>query len=95
MASEPDVEIAARVRADEVRFECRPEVRVRAYAGSPATAELVSERDNLPDEVEPGVTYTDVAIPWRLAARLADQPEPDAEAPSPTGHDTPVPPSPQ
>jgi hypothetical protein len=93
MASEPHVEIAARVRADEVRFECRPEARVRAYADSPATAQLVSERDNLPDEVEPGVTYTDVAVRWRLATRLADQPE--AGAPSPTGHETPVPPSPQ
>jgi hypothetical protein len=72
MDREPDVEIAASVRADEVRFECKPEVRVGAYANAPATAELVSERDNLPDEVEPGVTYRDVSVRWRLAARLDD-----------------------
>jgi hypothetical protein len=62
---EPDVEIAATVRADELRFECKPEVVVRA-------AERVSERENLPDEVEPGVTYRDIAVSWRVAARLSD-----------------------
>lgn len=68
----PDVEMAASVRADEVRFECKPAVTVRAYANAPATAERVSERDNLPDEIEPGVTYRNVSVRWRLAARLDD-----------------------
>lgn len=68
----PDVEITAFVRADEVRFESKPQVEVRAYSNAPASAEHVSERDNLPDEVEPGVTYTDVAAFWRLAARFED-----------------------
>jgi hypothetical protein len=72
MDREPDLEIAAAARADEVRFECKPEVRVRAYANAPATAESVSERENLPDEVEPGVTYRNVSVRWRLAARLDD-----------------------
>jgi hypothetical protein len=62
---EPDVEIAATFRADELRFECKPEVIVRA-------AESFSTRENLPDEVEPGVTYRDVAVSWRVAARLSD-----------------------
>jgi hypothetical protein len=69
---EPDVEIAATVRADEVRFECKPEVEVRVYADSPAHAESASERENLPDELEPGVTYRDFAVAWRAAARLSD-----------------------
>jgi len=72
MEREPDVEIAAAVRADEVRFECKPEVHVAAYADSPACAESVSERENLPDELEPGVTYRNFAVRWRLAARLND-----------------------
>jgi len=72
MEREPDVEIAAAARADEVRFECKPEVRVRAYSNVPASAESVSERDNLPDAVEPGVTYRDVSVRRRLAARLDD-----------------------
>ena len=69
---EPDVEIAAAIRADEVRFECKPEVHVVGYADAPAVAESVSERENLPDELEPGVTYRNFAIRWRAAARLAD-----------------------
>jgi hypothetical protein len=72
MGREPDVEIAARARVDEVRLECKPEIRVRAYADAPASAESVSERENLPDELEPGVTYRNVSVRWRLAARLDD-----------------------
>jgi hypothetical protein len=72
MDREPDVEMAASVRAAEVRFECKPQVDVVAYADAPATAESASERENLPDELEPGVTYTNVAVRWRVAARLND-----------------------
>ena len=72
MDREPDVEIAARARADEVRLECKPEVRVRAYSNAPASSESVSERENLPDELQPGVTYRNVSVRWRLAARLDD-----------------------
>jgi hypothetical protein len=72
VTDEPDVEIAAAVRADEVRFECKPYVDIVAYADSPAEAESVSERDNLPDDLEPGVTYRNLGVRWRLAARLQD-----------------------
>jgi hypothetical protein len=74
-AREPDVEISAAVRAKELRFECKPEVDIRAYADSPASAESTSERENLPDELAPEVTYRDFAIRWRLAARLEDPPQ--------------------
>ena len=70
MEREPDVELKVSVRAEEVRFECKPEVEVEVYADSPATAESQSERENLPDEVEPGVIYRDVAVRWRAAACL-------------------------
>jgi hypothetical protein len=72
MDLEPDVEMAVSLRADEVRFECKPEVRVTAHANTPAVAECVSERENLPDELEPGVTYRSFAVCWRAAARLKD-----------------------
>ena len=71
---EPDVEISAAFRAKELRFEEKPDVEVRAWSDSPAAAESVSERENLPDELEPGVTYRDLAVRWRLAARLEDPP---------------------
>jgi hypothetical protein len=72
MGREPDAEIRASFRAKELRFNCKPEVRIGAYANAPASAEHVSERENLPDEVEPGVTYRDVKVHWRLAVRLDD-----------------------
>ena len=31
-----------------------------------------SERDNLPEQVEPDVEYRDVRVRWRAAARLKD-----------------------
>jgi len=72
MDREPDLEIAVSARAHEVRFECKPQVRVRAYSNVPATAESISERDNLPDEVQSGVTYRDISVRWRASVRLDD-----------------------
>src|SRR5688572_27555 len=72
MDREPDVEMSFSVRAEELRFECEPHVDVVACADSPATAELQSERENLPDEIEPGATYRNVALRWRAAAWLGD-----------------------
>jgi len=72
MERRPDVEMGFSVRAEELRFECKPELDVVAFADSPATVEVQAERENLPDEVEPGVTYRDVAVRWRAAARLND-----------------------
>ena len=72
MDREPDLEIAVSARADEVRFECKPQVRVRAYSNVPATAESISERDNLPDEMQSGVTYRDISVRWRASVRLDD-----------------------
>jgi hypothetical protein len=71
---EPDVEISAVVRAKELRFECQPEVEVGASGDSPRFAESITERENLPDELEPGTTYRDFLVRWRLAARLEDAP---------------------
>ena len=68
----PDVEMSFSVRAEELRFDRSPDVDVVAFADSPAAAQLQSERDNLPDEIEPGVTYRNVAVRWRAAAWLGD-----------------------
>jgi hypothetical protein len=83
MAREPDVEIVAAVRAAEVRFDIKPEARVAAYANAPASAETSSERENLPAELEQGVTYRDFAVRWRLAARLEDPPDSGGGPPPP------------
>jgi hypothetical protein len=72
MHPEPDVEIAVAVRAEQLRFTCKPEIDVVAYSNLPATAASTSERENLPDTFEEGVTYRDVAVRWRVAVRLED-----------------------
>jgi hypothetical protein len=76
---EPDVEMRAGARADELRFECVPDVEVRAHSDSPAYAESGSLRENVPDEVERGVTYRDVRVRWRAAAWLRDPDIEDAD----------------
>jgi hypothetical protein len=68
----PDVEIDVGLRARELRLECKPKVRVTFFSDTPARAEEESERDNLPDALEPGVTYRNVGLRWRAAARLED-----------------------
>jgi hypothetical protein len=68
----PDVEFAATVASRRLRFGRRPRVDVRV-TGSPGVESVVgTERRNLPDEVEPGVTYRDSWVRLRVAGRLPD-----------------------
>ena len=76
MEREPDVELKVVCGRRKSGSSASPRSRSDAYADSPAIAESQSERENLPDEVEPGVTYRDFAVRWRVAARLT---EPDWE----------------
>lgn len=56
----PDVLIRATATAREVRFATRPRTSVRALGCGQGVT--VTERVNLPDPVEPGVTYRDVRV---------------------------------
>lgn len=79
-----DVEIGASVKAKRLRFREKPKTQVELHGelhepdgdGEPETASG-SERQNLPDEVEPGVTYRDVHVRWRAAARLKEPASPE------------------
>jgi hypothetical protein len=62
----PDIEMGAVVKAKRLRFKRVPETDVDVGNDG----ESGSERENLPDEVEPGVTYRDVRVRWGAAARL-------------------------
>jgi hypothetical protein len=93
----PDVEIGAHVTARKLRFRRKPETKVefegRTRVRSDERVEevelesdSVSERRNLPEEVEPGVTYHDVEVGWAARARAVmperleedkDEPEED------------------
>jgi hypothetical protein len=66
----PDVDIRTAVRAKELRFDKVPETRVW-FSGDPdMRASVRSERKNLPEEVEPDVTYRDVSVRWTAGARV-------------------------
>jgi hypothetical protein len=71
----PDVEIEAVVKAKSLRFEHVPETEVSFHGGPEREEVSGSERENLPDEVEPGVTYRDVRVRWRAAARIGSSPD--------------------
>jgi hypothetical protein len=86
------VEIGARATARRLRFRRKPETKVEFHGGTRIRkderiedVELESdsrtERRNLPDEVEPGVTYKDVEVGWiaEASARLPDEEDEDEE----------------
>ena len=67
----PDIEFAASVRAAELRFVEPPETDVR-FIGEPGHASASgSNRTNLPEQVQFGVTYRNLGVDYRLASRLA------------------------
>jgi hypothetical protein len=59
----PRVDVKTRSQV-EVHPDLADEVRIEGEGGSR------SERENLPDEVEPGVTYRNVRVGWRAGARV-------------------------
>jgi hypothetical protein len=68
---EPDIEIGAFVKAKRLRFNKKPETEIRIEGEPGVDRDSGSARENLPEEVEPGVTYRDVRVAWRAAGRLA------------------------
>lgn len=75
----PDIEFTANVKARELRFEEAPENEVR-FSGSPGRESVSgTKRENLPDEVEEGVTYRDARVRLRIASKVTDEALEDAE----------------
>lgn len=67
----PDIEFAASMRADQLRFLEPPETDVR-FIGEPGHESASgSDRTNLPEKVDFGVAYRNVGVNYRLASRLA------------------------
>lgn len=58
----PDLRIVASASAREVRFESQPRATVRLNGCAVLDTVIVTERTNLPDPVQPGVTYRDVRV---------------------------------
>jgi hypothetical protein len=66
----PDVLIVATVTAAELRFESEPRARLRVNGCELPASAYVTERTNLPDAVQPGVTYRDVRVGIEIRAWL-------------------------
>lgn len=72
----PDIEFTADVKAKKLRFEEVPETEVR-FSGHPRRESASgTNRKNLPDEVEPNVTYHDSEVRLRIASAL-DESDPE------------------
>jgi len=71
-----DVEVFTGVRADKLRFGTVPETKVW-FEGEPAERSSArTERENLPEEVEPEVTYRDVKVRWQARSRIVHPSDP-------------------
>ena len=65
-----DVEVFTGVRAEELKFGIVPKTKV-TFEGEPAEkSSSRTERENLPEEVEPGKTYRDIKVRWTARSRI-------------------------
>lgn len=71
----PDLEIDATVRAKRLSFGRQPHASVRFRGEALTESHAGSERENLPEEIEPDVSYRNVRIGWRAAAWVEEPPE--------------------
>ena len=72
----PDIEFTANIKARELYFEEVPETEV-TFEGHPRRESASgTDRENLPDEVERGVTYRDPEVRLRIASAL-DETDPE------------------
>jgi hypothetical protein len=85
-----DVEIGAAARARRLRFRSKPKTKTRTWGRTRVRTDVGleelegdsdsdSERQNLPEEVEPGVTHRDVEVGWAARARAREPEERDDE----------------
>src|SRR6476620_5010717 len=67
-----DILILVNLTAKELKFDSVPTPTVE-FPGTPArTTVWMTDRQNLPDQVEPGVTYRNIGIQLRISSRFED-----------------------
>lgn len=67
-----DLEITATVKAKELSFHEAPDTSV-VFTGSPGhQSSSGSDRANLPDRVEEGITYREVRVDYSLSCKVAE-----------------------
>lgn len=67
-----DAVITAKVEAKEVTFEVVPHPKVEFFGKPERKTEWSSERKNLPESVQPGVTYRNIGITLKIVSVFAD-----------------------
>jgi hypothetical protein len=67
-----DIAIIANITAKELRFDTVPNPKVEFFEKSKVKSVWHAERFNLPDRIEPGVTYRNVGIRLKIVSRLED-----------------------
>jgi hypothetical protein len=86
--TEPDIEVGAVARARKLRFRSKPKSDVEFHGGTryrtdegieevDLETDEQTERRNLPNEVQPGVTYRNVEVGWAAKARVQTPDEED------------------
>ena len=76
----PDVDVFTSVRAKQLRFGTVPQTRLW-FEGDPGErSSSETERENLPEEVDPDVTYRDIAVRWRARSRIVHPTDADVES---------------
>jgi hypothetical protein len=68
-----DIDVSTSVRMRSLRFKTVPSTRVWFEGFPDEVHSLRTERENLPDEVQPGITYENVTVRWRARARAVAQ----------------------
>ena len=68
-----DIDVSTSVRMRSLRFNTVPSTRVWFEGFPDELHSLRTERENLPDEVQPGITYENVTVRWRARARAVEQ----------------------
>ena len=70
--SKDDILILVNLTAKELKFDQVPNPRVEFPGTGDRATVWVTDRFNLPDKVEPGVTYRNIGITLRISSRFAD-----------------------
>jgi hypothetical protein len=68
----PDIAIIARVQAAELRFNSQPSTSLQISGCPQVDTSKVVLRTNLPTPVQPGVTYRNVIVDFRLNMKFTD-----------------------
>jgi hypothetical protein len=70
---EPEIEIVARVLADELRFDAEPQVEIRFPGSGKRDSRQATTRENIDKPITPGKTYRRVFVATRISTRLLDE----------------------